>query len=152
MLSPTLGGSQYFLIIIDDFSQLTWVTMLQCKSDAFEAFKHFKSVAETEKGVKIKTLRSDRGGEFTLDEFSKHCLEHDIKRQLTAPYSPQQNWMVERKNMIVISMVRAMLKAKDLPRELWGEAVSNGVYILNRSSTKVLQGQSPHEKWTGRKP
>ena len=49
-------------------------------------------------------------------------------------------------------MVRAMLKAKDLPRELWGEAVSTAVYILNRTSSKALQGQTPHEKWTGRKP
>ena len=87
----TLGGSRYFLLIIDDFSQLTWVSMLQCKSDAFESFKHFKNLAETEKGMKIRTLRSDRGGEFTSGEFSKYCLEHGMKRQLTAPYSPQQN-------------------------------------------------------------
>ena len=45
-----------------------------------------------------------------------------------------------------------MLKAKDLPRELWGEAISTDVYILSRSSSKTLQGQTPHEKWTGRKP
>ena len=51
-----------------------------------------------------------------------------------------------------MSMVRAMLKAKDLPRELWGEAVKTAVYILNRSLTKSLKDQTPHEKWTGRKP
>ena len=52
----TLGRSWYFLLIIDDFSQLTWVAMRQCKSDAFEAFKRFKNLAETEKGMKVKTL------------------------------------------------------------------------------------------------
>ena len=51
-----------------------------------------------------------------------------------------------------MSMVRAMLKAKDLPRELWGEAVSTAIYILNRFSTKVLQGKTPHEVWTGKRP
>ena len=45
-----------------------------------------------------------------------------------------------------------MLKVKDLPIELWGEAVSIVVYIINRSFTKALQGQTPHEKWIGRKP
>ena len=114
----TLGGSRYFLLIIDDFSRLTWVAMLQCKSDAFEAFKRFKNLAETEKGMKIKTLRSNRGGEFTSDEFTNYCLKNGIKRQLTAPYSPQQNGVVERKNRVVVSLVRAMLKAKNLPREL----------------------------------
>ena len=126
--------------------------MLQCKSDAFEAFTSFKNLAETEKGVKVKTLRSDRGGEFTSEEFSKHCLEYGIKRQLTTPYSPQQNGVVERKNRTVMSMVRAMLKANDSPRELWGEAISTAIYILNQSSTKALQGKSPNEVWKGKKP
>ena len=45
-----------------------------------------------------------------------------------------------------------MLKAKDLPRELWGETVSIGVYILNWSFIKALQSQTLHEKWTWRKP
>ena len=45
-------------------------------------------------------------------------------------------------------IVRAMLKEKNLPRELWGEAVC----IINCSLTKSLQGQTPHEKCTGRKP
>ena len=48
--------------------------MLQQKSDAFEAFNRFKTLAEIEKGVKIKTLRSDRGGEFISEEFSSYCL------------------------------------------------------------------------------
>ena len=112
-ITPTsLGGSRYFLLIIDDYSRLTCVAMLQNKSDAFEAIKRFKNLAETEKGVKIKTLRSDRGGEFISEDFSQFCLQHGIKRQLFAPHSPQQNGVVERKNRTVVSLVRAMLKAK----------------------------------------
>ena len=152
-ISPsTLGGSRYFLLIIDDYTWLIWVAMLQQKSDAFEAFKRFKTLAETEKGVKLRALRTDRGGEFTSTEFSNYCNSNGIKRELTAPYSPQQNGVAKRKNRTVMSMVRAMLKAKDLPRELWGEAVSTAVYIINRSLTKSLQGQTPHEKWTRRRP
>ena len=149
---PILGGSRYFLLIIDDYSRLNWVAMLQHKSDACEAFKKFKALAETEKGVKLKALRTDRGGEFTSTEFSNFCISNGIKRDLTAPYSPQQNGVAERKNRTVMSMVRAMLKAKDLPRELWGEAVNTVVYILNRSLTKSLKDQTPHEKWTARRP
>ena len=149
---PTLGGNRYFLLLIDDFSRLIWVAMLQHKSDALEAFKKFKALAETEKGGKLKAVRTDRGGEFTSMEFSNFCISNGIKRDLTAPYSSQQNEVAERKNRTVMSMVRAMLKAKDLPRELWGEAISTTVYILNRSLTKSLKGQTPHEKWAGRRP
>ena len=82
--------------------------MLQHKSDAFEAFKKFKALAETQKGVNLKALRTDRGGEFTSTKFSNYCINNGIKKELTAPYSPQQNGMAERKNRTVLSMVRAI--------------------------------------------
>ena len=90
--------------------------------------------------MKLKTLISYRGGEFTSTDFSSYCLNHGIKRQLTTPYSPQHNMVVERKNKNVMSMVRAMLKEKNLPRELWGEAVSTIVY--NQSFTHKEFGGS----------
>ena len=51
-----------------------------------------------------------------------------------------------------MGLVRSMLKEKHLPLELWGEAVSTCVYVLNRSSTKGVKGHTPYEKWNGRKP
>ena len=45
-----------------------------------------------------------------------------------------------------------MLKEKELPLELWGEAVSTCVYVLNKSSTKGVKGKTPYEKWNERKP
>ncbi|GJZ99829.1 ribonuclease H-like domain, reverse transcriptase, RNA-dependent DNA polymerase [Tanacetum coccineum] len=36
-------------------------------------------------------LRTDRRREFTSNEFMQYCKENGIARQLTAPYSPQQN-------------------------------------------------------------
>ncbi|WVZ84641.1 LOW QUALITY PROTEIN: hypothetical protein U9M48_031648 [Paspalum notatum var. saurae] len=49
-------------------------------------------------------------------------------------------------------MARCMLKAKGMPAAFWGEAVTTAVYILNRASTKALDGQTPFEAWHGRKP
>jgi len=45
-----------------------------------------------------------------------------------------------------------MMKAKAMPAEFWGEAVSTAVFILNRSPTKALKGMTPYEAWHGRKP
>ena len=50
-----------------------------------------------------------------------------------------------------MGLVRSMLKEKNLPLELWGEAVSTCVYVLNRSSTKGITIKTPHEKWNVRK-
>ena len=152
-ISPqTIGGKRYFLLIVDDYSRCMWVALLKEKSEALEHFLRFKSMAEAEKGEKIKCIRSDRGGEFTSDEFKELCDKSGIKKQLTAPYTPQQNGVVERKNRTIMGLVRSMLKEKELPLELWGEAVSTCVYVLNRSSTKGVKGKTPYEKWNKRKP
>ncbi|GJV97636.1 retrovirus-related pol polyprotein from transposon TNT 1-94 [Tanacetum coccineum] len=49
------------------------------------------AMVEKEKGLKIKSMRSDRGGELLSKEFNKFCEDNGIRRFLTAPYSPQQN-------------------------------------------------------------
>ena len=85
----TIRGKRYFFLIVDDFSRCMWVALLKEKSEAIEHFKNFKLMAEAEKGVKIKSIRSDRGGEFTSDEFKELCDKSGIKKQLTAPYTPQ---------------------------------------------------------------
>ena len=57
--------------------------------------------------------------------------ELGVRRELTAPYLPQQNGVVERRNQTVVATARAMLKAKGLPGTFWGEAVCTTVYLLN---------------------
>nr|GEY43575.1 copia-type polyprotein [Tanacetum cinerariifolium] len=69
-----------------------------------------ESLVEKQSGSVVKILRSDRGGEFTSTEFQTFCDEHGIKKQLTTPYSPEQNGVAERKNRTVIEMARSMLK------------------------------------------
>ena len=125
-----------------------WVAMIKNKSETFQAFVKFKNLAEAEKVMKIECLRTNQEGEFTSSIFSKFCFELGINRQFSAPYSPQQNGIVERRNMIVMNMVRSMLKDKNLPHELWGEAVNTGVCILYRAPTRRLDGATPYEVWT----
>lgn len=43
-------------------------------------------LVENLSGVRIKALRSDRGGDFTSKEFFHFCEENGIRRFLTAPY------------------------------------------------------------------
>ena len=110
-ITPTsIGGSKYFLLLVDDYSRWMWVYMLSGKFEAFDVFKHFKLMVEKSSGYELKTLRTDRGGEFTSKEFSLFCEENGVKRHLTTPYSPQQNGVVERRNRTVMDMTRSLLK------------------------------------------
>ena len=88
MSVESLGGSRYFLLFTDDYSRMSWVYFLKYKSETFENFKKFKSFVEKQSGCQIKTLRTDRGGEFTSKEFNNFCEVCGIHRELTAPYSP----------------------------------------------------------------
>ena len=59
------------------------------KDEAFEKFKSFKALVENESDYKIKCLRSNRGGEFTLNEFFDFCEEHGIRREFSTARTPQ---------------------------------------------------------------
>jgi hypothetical protein len=97
-------------------------------------------------------LHTDNGGEFTAAEFASYCADGGVQRHYSAPYSPQQNGVVERRNQTVVGMARALLKQRGMPAVFWGKAVVTAVYILNRSPTKTLNGRMPYEAWHGRKP
>lgn len=94
---------------------------------------------------KIKVLKSDGGGEYVSDEFKKFCEMDGIVHEVTPPYTPQHNGTVERRNMTILNMIRSMLKGKNLPKFLWGEAAATAAYILNRCPSKRLNCLTPEE-------
>nr|ADN34143.1 copia-type polyprotein [Cucumis melo subsp. melo] len=112
-------------------------------------FKRFKALVEKESGYYIKALRSDRGDEFTSNEFKTFFAENGIRRPMTVPFT---HGVVERKNRTILNMARSMLKSKKMPKEFWAQAVKCAMYLSNRSPTRSLWNKTPQKAWTGRKP
>jgi hypothetical protein len=100
----------------------------------------------------LRALFTDRGGECTAAHFHKYFAEPGVRRELTAPYTPQQNGVIERRNQTVVGMARTMLKAKSLPSIFWGEVVTAVVYTLNRMTTKGNGGRTPYVMWVSSTP
>ena len=67
------------MLLIDDYSIMTWVTFLKEKSEAFEKFKAFKALVENEIDFKIKCLRLEKGDDFISNEFEEFCETHGKK-------------------------------------------------------------------------
>ncbi|KAL8170462.1 hypothetical protein V2J09_022266 [Rumex salicifolius] len=97
-ISPTFSTQKrYIICFIDDFRK-AWFQFLVSKGEAFNSFKTFKQAIEKETGEFVKCLHTDRVGEFTSNEFSTYCTEHEIQRQLTTVYTPHQSGVAKRKN------------------------------------------------------
>jgi DNA-binding transcriptional MerR regulator len=143
------GKEKYFMLIIDDFSILTWVVFLKEKDEAFEKFKIFKALTENQTGNRLKVVISDRGGEFMSSDFKELCDKHGIKREYTIPGTPQQNGVVERQNRIVQQMARSMKKEKNIGQTYWVEAIHTAIHILNKAHLKPHSDKTPYELWHG---
>lgn len=68
--TSSLRGNKYYLLFVDDHSRKCWVYCFKQKSKAYETFVTFKQMVETQSGLKIKVLRTDRGVEFTSNDFN----------------------------------------------------------------------------------
>nr|GEZ99920.1 ribonuclease H-like domain, reverse transcriptase, RNA-dependent DNA polymerase [Tanacetum cinerariifolium] len=106
---PTPSGKRYIFLLVDDYSRYMWAYFLSTKNQAFDTFKEFKKTIENELRTTLKMFRTDRGGEFNSSEFIQYFKENGIARQLTAPYSPQQNRVVERRNRTIMSTTMVYL-------------------------------------------
>ena len=62
----------------------------------------------------------------------KHfAMNTTLRRNFSAPKTPQQNGVVERKNRVIQEMARVMLPNKSIPQKFWAEAVNTSCYIGN---------------------
>ena len=150
--TASLGGKHYAFVIVDDFSRFTWVMFLKFKDEALKVFENFCKRVENEKGYTITSIRSDHGGEFDSDSFEIFCNSNGYDHNFSAPRTPQQNGVVERKNRTLQEMARTMLSENNLPKYFWAEAVSTACYVNNRVYVARKKTKTPYELWKNRIP
>lgn len=149
MQTQTHQGKRYILSFIDDFSKYTTIYLLREKSEVFAKLKDFNQLMANQFGRRIKTFRSDRGGEYPSSEFNAFFNSNGIVAQHTPSYSPQQNVVAERKNRSLLEMARCMLADALLEKVFWGEAVETANFLQNRLPSRSVQG-TPYELWFGK--
>lgn len=87
MTTKSIGGAEYFVTFIYDFSRKVWAYVLKSKDQVLAVFKQFQASVERETAEKIKCLRTDNGGEY-IGPFDAYCKEQGIRHQFTPPKSP----------------------------------------------------------------
>jgi hypothetical protein len=59
-----MDGFDSFITFTDDYSRYGYIYPIEEKSEALDKFKIFKVEVENKHNLKIKVVRSDRGGEY----------------------------------------------------------------------------------------
>ncbi|GJY15436.1 retrotransposon protein, putative, ty1-copia subclass [Tanacetum coccineum] len=103
----------------------------------------FQKEVENQLGKTIKSLRSDRGGEYISQEFLDHLKEHGIIAHRTSPYTPQNNGVSKRRNQTLLDMVRSMMSQTTLPKSFWDYALEFAARILNMVLTTKPEKLKP---------
>ena len=101
----SLGGRHYYITFTDDHTHFTCVDILHTKDQALNAYKAFAAWARTQYNIKIKVLCSDRGGEYTSDEFTKFLRQEGTVRCLTTHNTLQHNGVAELLNWCILEHV-----------------------------------------------
>ena len=114
------GGKNYHVSFVYDFSRYTKTYLIKTKDETSSMFMKFKVESENQLGKRIKRLRSDRGGEYSDRTLKEYCESNGIIYEFTAPYSPQQNGIVECKHRTLKEMMNVMLLSSGLSDNMWG--------------------------------
>ena len=144
-LEESKFGYKYLVGFIDEYSRYIQVYPIKKKSDVLGKFKEY-----IQNVGKPCILRSDNGGEFKGEIFKQFCINCRIRQEFSAPYTPQQNGMIERSWRTLMNMIRCILQTANLPKILWPRAALTAAYLRNRSV--VRDGCTPYELLKGRKP
>ena len=95
----SLSGGEYFVTFIDDHTRYAWIYILKRKDEVFQRFCEWKALVEKTSGRKIKTFRTDNGGEYTSTEFTSY-LTRKVS-DMNEHYLIRLNKMVSQRGLTV---------------------------------------------------
>ena len=105
--------------------------ILKNKSQVVEKFVEWKALVEDSIGQKLKTIRTDNGGEYTSAEYTMYLKKEAVRHEFTVPKTPQQNGVAAQTNRTLVEVVRSMLSDVKLSKRFWAEALSTTMYLHN---------------------
>ena len=103
------GGNRHWLVVVDEFSDYTHSFFLKRKSDQMQIMLIWIRSMSKKHNIEIKRIRLDNSGENR--SLQKECDKANIgiTFEFTAPGTPQQNSVVERRIPALMGRARAML-------------------------------------------
>ena len=114
-LPPTIGGNTSFQLIIDHASQYIHLDLAKSKAAYPGKIQAFVNRVETQLQHKIKAIHTNGASEYNSAHYCKFLEDHHIKKELSAPYQPQQNSLAEHNMSTIKAMIACMLFQSGMP-------------------------------------
>ena len=147
----SIGRKKYALVIVDEYTRYTWVYFLATKDETAQTLMDHVTLLDKGSEDKVKIIRSDNGTEFRNSTMEAFYKDKGVKQEFSAPGTPQQNGVVERKNRTLIEAARTMLDEAKLPTYFWAEAVQTACFTQNATLINK-HGKTPYEMVKKKKP
>jgi IS30 family transposase len=125
---------------------------LKDKSETQRTLKIFLRLAQNEFDLRIKKIRCDNNTEFKNLEVKEYLEEEGTKHVFSTPYTPHQNGVLERKNMMLVDMTRTILKEYKMSDRFLVEDVNIAYHTINRLYLYRLLKKTSYEPLSDNKP
>jgi hypothetical protein len=146
----TIGGYNYYLLAVDEYSGYMSAQPLNFKSNACLqlAFYSLLGVFKCNK-IMIQNIHSDH--EATLWSCKDYLAHQGVRLQQTTPYQHAQR--IERYVRTIKMKMRTTLAALpyELPKNLYGELLQSVIYNMNDIPTAMFPTASPRMLVEGRR-
>ncbi|GAA5970366.1 hypothetical protein JCM11641_001681 [Rhodosporidiobolus odoratus] len=139
------GGARYLLVVVDRYSRFMWTFPLRRKSDVEGQLEEWLEMIQNSTERRVKTLRTDNGGEFTSTTLERYLRKKGIAHQYTVPETPAQNGQAKRANRTLDNRIACLLLDSDLPPSLWAEAAMTAAFQYNRTPLSAIDHRTPYE-------
>ncbi|KAG9444821.1 hypothetical protein H6P81_016161 [Aristolochia fimbriata] len=125
-----------------------------CPITSINGYRYYISFIRVENQflAKIKVFQSDGGTEFMSKKFQALPSTSGIHHNVSCPYTPQQNSLVERKHRHIVKMGMTLLAQASMPKSHWDSAFATSVYIINRLPTPILHSKCSFDVLDGKQP
>jgi hypothetical protein len=143
-LIVSVSGSQYHLVILDDFTHYLWTFPLKLKSDTFTTLSNFFAYVATQFGSTVKAIQCDNGREFDNSSTWTFLLSKGTQLRMSCPYTSFQNGKTKLIIRSINNVIRTLLIQASLPRRYWAKGLHTATYLLIRLPSKTIQAACLH--------
>ena len=147
------GGNRHWLIVVDEFSDCTHTFFLKKKSDQIQIMLMWVRGLSKKYKIEIKRIRLDNSGENR--SLQKECDKANlgIIFEFTAPGTPQENSVEERRIPMLMGRARSMLIQAGIDSkykgEFWCEVISTATKLDN-IMVRPERTKPPHTLFYGK--